>query len=88
MHGLQGPTRDPQLHAPGRQASPARCMLQAQAQACGARVRDALQVLDFASIAKRHCRVVACSAVSGAGLLDGFDWLVKDISSRIYLFDH
>mmetsp|Transcript_23922 Transcript_23922/g.60936 ORF Transcript_23922/g.60936 Transcript_23922/m.60936 type:complete len:187 (-) Transcript_23922:304-864(-) len=46
------------------------------------------QVLDFKSIAKRHCRVVACSAVNGSGILEGFDWLVKDISSRIYLFDH
>jgi ADP-ribosylation factor-like protein 2 len=49
-----------------------------------------LQALDFESIAatKRHCRIVACSAVTGKGLLDGFDWLVQDISSRIYLLDH
>ncbi|KAJ9525266.1 hypothetical protein QJQ45_020791 [Haematococcus lacustris] len=46
------------------------------------------QVLKFEAITKRHCRVVACSAVSGSGLLAGFDWLVQDISSRIYLFDH
>lgn len=49
-----------------------------------------VQVLDFESIAKtkRHCRVVACSAVVSMGLLDGFDWLVNDISSRIYLYDN
>ena len=46
------------------------------------------QVLDFSAITKRHCRIVACSAVTGSGILDGFDWLVKDISSRIYLYDH
>ena len=45
-----------------------------------------LQVLDLGSITKRHTRTVACSAHSGDGLLDAFEWLVKDISSRIYLF--
>lgn len=45
-------------------------------------------MLDFSAITKRHCRIVACSAVTGSGILDGFDWLVKDISSRIYLYDH
>jgi GTPase SAR1 family protein len=45
-----------------------------------------LQVLDLGSITKRHIRTVACSAHTGDGLLDAFEWLVKDISSRIYLF--
>jgi ADP-ribosylation factor-like protein 2 len=44
------------------------------------------QVLNLSSITKRHIRTVACSAHSGDGLLDAFEWLVKDISSRIYLF--
>ena len=44
------------------------------------------QVLDLGSIAKRHTRAVVCSAHTGDGLLDAFNWLVKDISSRIYLF--
>ncbi len=44
------------------------------------------QVLELKGISKRHSRVVACSAVTGSGILEGFDWLVKDISSRIYLF--
>jgi ADP-ribosylation factor-like protein 2 len=35
----------------------------------------------------RHARVVACSAVTGDGLLAGFDWLVGDIASRIFLLD-
>ncbi len=46
------------------------------------------QVLQFSNIAKRHCRIVACSAVTGAGILEGFDYIVKDISSRVYLFDN
>mmetsp|Transcript_8826 Transcript_8826/g.15282 ORF Transcript_8826/g.15282 Transcript_8826/m.15282 type:complete len:187 (+) Transcript_8826:177-737(+) len=47
------------------------------------------QVLDFATIStKRHCKVVACSAVTGEGVLEGFSWLVHDISQRIYLIDH
>ncbi len=46
------------------------------------------QALDLSSISstKRHCRVVPCSAVDGSGLLEGFDFVVGDISSRIYLF--
>jgi hypothetical protein len=30
---------------------------------------------------------VACSARTGEGLLEGFGWIVKDISGRIYCFD-
>lgn len=46
------------------------------------------QALDLKSLTtKRHSRIVGCSAVTGDGLLDGFEWIVKDISSRIYLFD-
>ncbi|KAH3757317.1 ARF/SAR superfamily [Pelomyxa schiedti] len=33
----------------------------------------------------RHCRIQLCSAVTGSGLLDGLDWLVSDIASRIFL---
>jgi len=35
----------------------------------------------------RHWAIVGCSALTGEGLLDGFDWLVGDIASRIYMFD-
>ncbi|MFS7944727.1 putative small GTPase superfamily, ARF/SAR type, P-loop containing nucleoside triphosphate hydrolase [Helianthus anomalus] len=35
----------------------------------------------------RHWRIVGCSAYTGEGLLEGFDWLVQDIASRIYLLD-
>jgi ADP-ribosylation factor-like protein 2 len=35
----------------------------------------------------RHWNIVACSAVTGAGLLEGIDWLVADIASRIFLME-
>ncbi|XP_022876360.1 ADP-ribosylation factor-like protein 2 isoform X1 [Olea europaea var. sylvestris] len=35
----------------------------------------------------RHWRIVGCSAYTGEGLLEGFDWLVQDIASRIYMLD-
>jgi ADP-ribosylation factor-like protein 2 len=43
--------------------------------------------LGLASITKRNWKLVACSAHTGAGLKEAFDWLVKEISSRIYMFD-
>lgn len=33
----------------------------------------------------RNWQIVGCSAMTGDGLLQGFDWLVSDISSRIYM---
>uniref|UniRef100_A0A0D9W9A0 Uncharacterized protein n=1 Tax=Leersia perrieri TaxID=77586 RepID=A0A0D9W9A0_9ORYZ len=35
----------------------------------------------------RHWQIVGCSAHTGKGLLQGFDWLVQDIASRIYLLE-
>ncbi|KAM0026033.1 putative small GTPase superfamily, ARF/SAR type, P-loop containing nucleoside triphosphate hydrolase [Helianthus debilis subsp. tardiflorus] len=35
----------------------------------------------------RHWRIVGCSGYTGEGLQEGFDWLVQDIASRIYLLD-
>jgi ADP-ribosylation factor-like protein 2 len=47
-----------------------------------------LQVLGLAAMDKsRHWRIVGCSAVTGDGLLQGFDWLVQDVASRIYVLD-
>ncbi len=52
--------------------------------------RTAAQIaadLDLGSPAfdKRHWHIVPCSAYSGAGLVEGIDWLVQDISQRIFL---
>ncbi|XP_020572235.1 ADP-ribosylation factor-like protein 2 [Phalaenopsis equestris] len=35
----------------------------------------------------RHWNIIGCSAYSGGGLFQGFDWLVQDIASRIYVID-
>ncbi|KAL3689047.1 hypothetical protein R1sor_015356 [Riccia sorocarpa] len=44
------------------------------------------KVLDLHVMDKdRHWQILGCSAVTGDGLLDGFDWLVSDIGSRIYM---
>ena len=46
------------------------------------------EVLDLANPAitgSRHWEIRGCSAVTGAGLVDGIDWVVKDISSRIFM---
>eukprot|EP00775_Hariotina_reticulata_P004513 gene4513-4766_t len=49
-------------------------------------LQDIEQVLELSQITKRHVKIVACSAHTGQGLLEAFEWLVSDISSRIYLF--
>ena len=36
----------------------------------------------------RHWQIVGCSAYTGEGLLEGFDWLVQDVASRIYVLDY
>ena len=33
---------------------------------------------------QRHWKIQGCSAKTGTGLIDGIDWLVDDISNRIY----
>ncbi|KAL1521778.1 hypothetical protein AB1Y20_021431 [Prymnesium parvum] len=47
-------------------------------------IRD---TLELGSIERRHWKIVSCSAFTGAGLVDGIDWMVKDIASRIFMFD-
>ena len=37
--------------------------------------------------AKRHWHIQPCSAVTGEGLVEGIDWIVKDIADRVYMFD-
>ena len=46
------------------------------------------QVLNLEVMGRsRHWKIVGCSAYTGEGLLNGFDWLVQDIASRIYVLD-
>ncbi|PQM33324.1 ADP-ribosylation factor-like protein 2 [Prunus yedoensis var. nudiflora] len=47
------------------------------------------KVLNLEAMDKtRHWEIVGCSAYTGDGLLEGFDWLVQDIASRIYKITH
>lgn len=46
-------------------------------------------VLDLSSIGAtgRHWQIIPCSAWTGAGLIEGIDWIVSDIAARIYMMD-
>ncbi len=45
------------------------------------------EALDLSSerYSTRHWSIVACSAVTGKGLVEGMDWVVDDVSSRIFM---
>ncbi|EPY35777.1 ADP-ribosylation factor-like 2 [Strigomonas culicis] len=44
------------------------------------------ETLDIATIrkGKRHVHLCACSAQTGEGLLEGMEWIVRDVSERMY----
>mmetsp|Transcript_58165 Transcript_58165/g.52389 ORF Transcript_58165/g.52389 Transcript_58165/m.52389 type:complete len:187 (-) Transcript_58165:87-647(-) len=48
-----------------------------------------IEILELKKMDKqnRHYFVCDCSAVTGKGLKDGVDWMVKDIASRMFLLD-
>ena len=48
-------------------------------------IESITEALGLRSLINRRWRVVPCSAVTGEGLLEGFDWLVNDCAERIYL---
>jgi len=43
--------------------------------------------LDSKEISGRHWKIFGCSAVTGDGLIRGFDWIVNDITSRIFMMN-
>ncbi|KAL6773748.1 FAP313 [Auxenochlorella protothecoides x Auxenochlorella symbiontica] len=45
------------------------------------------QVLQLQGLGRRHWHLAGCSAVTGSGVLPAFDWVVEDISKRIYMLD-
>ena len=45
------------------------------------------EVLHLDTITSHHWQVVDCSAVTGQHLLQGMDWLIDDISKRIFALD-
>ena len=45
------------------------------------------QYLDLDNIKSHHWQILGCSAVTGDKLLDGVDWLIGDIASRVFTMD-
>ncbi|KAK2169610.1 hypothetical protein LSH36_8g01119 [Paralvinella palmiformis] len=45
------------------------------------------EALDLDNIKSHHWLIQDCSAVTGDNLLLGMDWIIKDISSRIFTMD-
>jgi len=45
------------------------------------------EILDLDGIKTRHWGSIGCSAVTGEGLLEGIDWIVTDIASRIFMLE-
>jgi ADP-ribosylation factor-like protein 2 len=43
--------------------------------------------LNLDDIATRHWGIIPCSAVTGEGLIEGIDWIVTDIASRIFMMN-
>ena len=37
------------------------------------------------AFARRHWRILPCSAFTGAGLVEGMDWVVGDIAARVFM---
>ena len=46
------------------------------------------EILELDKISdKRHWRIQSCSAVTGDGLIDGVEYIVDDIASKIYMLE-
>lgn len=43
-----------------------------------------LQALDLHSIRSHEWKIVGCSAVSGKNLVEGLNWVVNNVASRLY----
>jgi hypothetical protein len=42
------------------------------------------KVLDLSGIKSHQWRIVSCSAVTGYNLLEGLNWVVGEVASRLY----
>nr|CAD7259204.1 unnamed protein product [Timema shepardi] len=56
---------------------------------CRKELHELLQeeILELNMIKTHNWKIVGCSAVTGDNLVAGIDWLVSDISSRIFTLD-
>ena len=50
-------------------------------------VEEIKTTLQLDDIKSHHWQIISCSAVTGENLLDGMDWLLQDISARIFTLD-
>lgn len=48
---------------------------------------DIQNILELEAVKTHHWRIVPCSAYNGDNLLNGIDWLLDDIASRIFTMD-
>ena len=48
-------------------------------------VNEIKEFLDLEKMVTRHWGIIPCIAKTGEGLLEGIDWLVYDIASRIFM---
>merc|ERR1711915_691729 len=48
---------------------------------------DIRDLLELEKIKTHHWQIVGCSAVTGENLLTGVDWILEDISKRIFTLD-
>ncbi|CAD7699869.1 unnamed protein product [Ostreobium quekettii] len=49
--------------------------------------QDIADFLELRLLTKRHWHIAGCSAMTGEGLLDGFDWMVSDVASQMFYLD-
>jgi ADP-ribosylation factor-like protein 2 len=56
-----------------------------QGSATSEQIKNFLKLQENLQYKNRHWSIHPCSAVTGDGLMEGMDWLVDDISSRIFL---
>lgn len=48
-------------------------------------IANALGLREDKSFLNRHWSIRGCSAVTGEGLVEGMDWMVEDVASRIFM---
>jgi ADP-ribosylation factor-like protein 2 len=44
------------------------------------------EYIELEAISTRHWGIIGCSARTGEGLLEGIDWIVKDIAGRLFTY--
>ena len=50
-------------------------------------IKEALELDTYEGTKDRNWSITACSAITGAGLLQGIDWMVQDVKERIFMMD-